>query len=237
MLHPPEQFELAFYITVPSPCNYLAGRKAVTVFADPFAGMSKVLYSTLVDHGFRRSGNHVYVPYCPNCDACVPARIPVARFHASRSQRRTGQCNADLTVQRVTATFHSEHYQLYQRYVAHRHAGGGMEHYGPEQYRSFFGCSWGETYLYEFRCGGELLAVASVDHLVNGLSAVYTFFDPAQSERGLGTYAVLWQISEAVRLNLPFVYLGYWIAESAKMNYKANFHPLEIYRNGRWTDL
>lgn len=237
MLHPPEQPELAFYITVPSACNYLPGRKAVTVFADPFAGMTKLLYSTLVEHGFRRSGDHVYVPYCPNCDACIPARIPVARFRPNRSQRRTWQRNVDITVHRVAATFHDEHYRLYQRYVAQRHPGGGMEHYGPEQYLSFFGCRWGETWLYEFRCGADLLAVASIDHLVNGLSAVYTFFDPAQSERGLGTYAVLWQIEEALRLNLPFVCLGYWIAESGKMNYKANFRPLEIYRNSRWTDL
>jgi len=237
MLHPPEQSELAFYITVPSACNYLPDRKAVTVFADPFAGMTKALYSTLVELGFRRSGDHVYVPYCSNCDACVPARLPVARFRVSRSQRRTWQRNSDVTVQRVAAAFHDEHYRLYQRYVAQRHPGGGMEHYGPEQYLAFFGCSWGETWLYEFRCGGDLLAVASVDHLRSGLSAVYTFFDPAQSERGLGIYAVLWQISEAARLNLPFVYLGYWIAESDKMNYKANFQPLEIYRDGHWADL
>ncbi len=237
MLHPPEQSELAFYITVPSACNYLPDRKAVTVFADPFAGMSKVLYSTLVEHGFRRSGDHVYVPYCPNCNACVPARIPVDRFHASRSQRRTWQRNADVTVQRVAATFQDEHYRLYQRYVAQRHPGGGMEHYSAEQYQSFFGCGWGETWLYEFRSGADLLAVASVDHLRSGLSAVYTFFDPTQTERGLGTYAVLWQVSEAARLNLPFVYLGYWIAESDKMNYKAKFHPLEIYRNNGWIDL
>lgn len=237
MLQPPEQPELAFYITVPSTCNYLPGRKAVTVFADPFAGMSKALYSTLVDHGFRRSGDHVYVPYCPNCDACVPARIPVQRFRMKRSQRRNWQRNADITVHRVAANFQEEHYRLYQRYVTQRHPGGGMEHYGPEQYLSFFGCRWGETWLYEFRCGNDLLAVASVDHLQSGLSAVYTFFDPAQAERGLGTYAVLWQINEAIRLNLPFVYLGYWIAESCKMNYKANFQPLEIYRTSRWIDL
>ena len=237
MLPPSGQSELAFYITVPSACNYLPDRKAVTVFADPFAGMSKTLYSTLVEHGFRRSGEHVYVPYCPNCDACVPARIPVERFYMSRSQRRNWQCNADITVHRVAASFQNEHYKLYQRYVTQRHPGGGMEHYGPEQYLSFFGCRWGETWLYEFRCGTDLLAVASVDHLVSGLSAIYTFFDPAQTERGLGTYAVLWQVNEAKRLNLPFVYLGYWIAESKKMNYKANFHPLEIYRNNRWSDL
>ncbi len=236
MLHSPES-KLAFYITMPSPCNYLPDHTAVTVFADPFAGMSKALYSTLVDYGFRRSGDHVYVPYCPNCNACVPARIPVARFRAHRSQRRTWQRNADITVQRVAAAANDEHYQLYQRYVAQRHPGGGMEHYCPEQYLLFFGCRWGETWLYEFRCGADLLAVAAVDHLQNGLSAVYTFFDPDQAERSLGTYAVLWQISEAARLNLPFVYLGYWIAESDKMNYKANFHPLEIYRNGRWYDL
>ncbi len=237
MSHPAEQSELAFYITVPSACNYLPDRKAVTVFADPFAGMTKALYSNLVEHGFRRSGDHVYIPYCPNCSACVPARIPVERFQATRSQRRNLQRNADLSVQRVAAVFHPEHYSLYQRYVAERHPGGGMEHYGPEQYRSFFGCRWGETWLYEFRCGSQLLAVASVDHLRNGLSAVYTFFDPTESQRGLGTYAVLWQISEAARLNLPFVYLGYWIAESDKMKYKANFHPLEIHRNNLWVDL
>jgi arginine-tRNA-protein transferase len=161
----------------------------------------------------------------------------VARFCATRSQRRTWKRNADIQVKRVAAVFQDEHYQLYQRYVAQRHPGGGMENYGPEQYQSFFGCRWGETWLYEFRCGADLLAVASVDHLLDGLSAVYTFFDPAQTQRGLGTYAVMWQISEAARLNLPHVYLGYWIAESDKMNYKTKFLPLEIYRNSSWINL
>lgn len=233
----PIKRQLAFYASVPTPCSYLPGRTAVTVFVDPLARMTTARYSWLVERGFRRSGEHVYMPYCPSCDACVPARIPVADFRPNRSQRRTTVGNSDLCVTRVATTFVDEHYCLYQRYVASRHAGSSMENYGPDQYASFLNCDWGESYLYEFRLGPRLVAVASVDHLESGLSAVYTFFDPEFSQRGLGTYAILWQVRLAQNLGLPYVYLGYWISDCVNMRYKSNFRPLEIYRGDRWNVL
>lgn len=226
--------QIAFYVTVPSACNYLPERKSVTVFADPFADMSKQLYSVLVELGFRRSGDHVYTPHCPACRSCLPARIPAHAFQANRSQRRTWERNRDLSVTRVAPAFNPEHYALYLQYTQQRHAGGGMERYPPEQYQSFLNCSWGEVWLYEFRKDDQLLAVAAVDHLTGGLSAVYTFYTPDKAQRSLGTYAVLWQIQEAARLNLPFVYLGYLIPECRKMNYKSTFYPLEIHQDGHW---
>jgi arginine-tRNA-protein transferase len=230
----PIRRQLAFYASVPTPCSYLPGRTAVTVFVDPLARMNVARYGWLVERGFRRSGEHVYMPYCPGCDACVPARIPVADFKPNRSQRRIFRRNSDLSVRRVPTAFVDEHYRLYQRYVSARHAGSSMENYGPEHYTSFLACDWGESYLYEFRDASRLVAVASVDHLESGLSAVYTFFDPELSQRGLGVYAVLWQVETARRMGLPFVYLGYWIAACENMRYKANFQPLQIYRGDHW---
>jgi arginine-tRNA-protein transferase len=234
MMHESGQYPIAFYVSVPVTCSYLPDQVAVTVFADPSAPMNKTLYSALVDRGFRRSGNHVYMPYCPNCDHCIPARIPVARFRPNRSQRRTMQRNADLRVRRVETVFDEKHFDLYRRYMTRRHAGSGMDDYSPEQYISFLACSWGETCLYEFLLYDAVVAVASVDHLDNGLSAVYTFYDPDLTDRSLGTFAVLWQVEETARLGLPYVYLGYWIKQCGKMRYKATFQPLEIHRNGRW---
>lgn len=226
--------QIAFYITVPSACNYLPERQSVTVFADPFAGMSKRLYSVLVELGFRRSGDHVYTPHCPTCRSCLPARIPADAFQPNRSQRRTWERNRDLSVTRVPPVFHQEHYDLYLRYTQQRHAGGGMERYPPEQYQSFLSCTWGETWLYEFRSGEALLAVAAVDHLVGGLSAVYTFYDPTAAQRSLGTFSILWQIQETARLGLPHLYLGYLIPECRKMSYKSAFQPLQIHQDGHW---
>ncbi len=233
----PTKRQLAFYASVPTPCSYLPGRTSVTVFVDPLARMNSSRYGWLVERGFRRSGDHVYMPYCPSCDACVPARIPVAEFQPNRSQRRLIARNADLTVNRVQTEFVDEHFRLYQAYVAARHAGSSMENYDPEQFMSFLSCDWGETYLYEFRLGKLLVGVASVDHLEHGLSAVYTFFDPKLPQRGLGIYAVLWQAQFARSLKLPYVYLGYWISECANMRYKSDFQPLEIHRGDHWDRL
>lgn len=230
----PLNHELAFYASVPTACSYLPERTAVTVFVDPFARMNTARYSFLVEHGFRRSGNHVYSPYCPQCSSCVPSRIPVNEFQPSRTQRRTWRMNADLHMTEVQAKFYDEHYRLYQRYVSQRHPGSGMEQYGPDQYISFLSCDWGNSSLLEFRLGDMLVAVASIDHLSQGLSAVYTFFDPDMNSRGLGTYAVLRQIDLARKLGLPHVYLGYWISECKAMRYKAAFQPLEILHDNKW---
>lgn len=225
------------YTSPPHACAYLDEREAVTQFIDPSQGMDSRLYSQLVEVGFRRSGEFVYRPRCNSCQACRPARIPTASFKPSRAQRRNWRHNRDLNVRSIPAGFQDEHFALYRSYMGARHAGGDMDVTNPERYREFLLSSWGDTWCYEFRLGPRLLAVAMVDRLVQGLSAVYTFFDPAYAERGLGTFAVLWEISDARSNGLPWLYLGYWIKECPKMSYKNRFHPLEIYRDGLWQAL
>ena len=187
-----------------------------------------------MEAGFRRSGEYVYRPRCSACRACIPARIPVNAFTPTRSQRRTWQRNQDLQITALPAAFSEEHFALYRRYIGARHPGGGMDVADPERYREFLFSAWSDTWCYEFRLGPRLLAVAVVDRLVRGFSAIYTFFDPSYAERGLGTYAVLWEIAEAQRLELAWLYLGYWIEECPKMSYKTRYRPLEIFRNGLW---
>jgi len=233
----PDIHALDFYLAGPHPCNYLPGRMAGTLYADPYQPTSTALYSRLIDHGFRRSGEYLYRPHCQGCEACIPVRIPVAEFQPTRNQLRTWQRNQDLTVRAMAGLYREDHFHLYQRYLASRHPGGGMDGTAPEQYQSFLLCAGLDTQLYEFRNGDQLLAVAVTDHLEQGLSAVYTFFDPAQPTRSLGRYSILWQIHEAQRLGLPWLYLGYWIKECRKMSYKDEYHPLETYLHGRWSRM
>lgn len=228
---------LKFYATQAHACSYLPERDAVTLFADPAAPMDTATYSALARLGFRRSGEHVYRPHCPRCRACVPVRIPVASFRPDRSQRRTWERNADLRVVPRPATYDSEHFDLYQRYLHSRHAGGGMDNGNADDYVRFVTSDWSDTLLYEFRLGDCLLGVAAVDHLVDGLSAVYTFFDPDERRRALGVWSVLWQVEETRRRALPWLYLGYWIAESPKMAYKTRYRPLQGYDGAKWKIL
>lgn len=228
---------LAFYATPPHQCSYLPDEQAVTVFADPNYPKSTALYSQLSDKGFRRSGEHVYVPACDACQACVPVRVPVEAFRPRRRQRRILTRNQTLTVHGEPDAFNDTHYQLYRRYARERHRGGGMEQLSPTEYLEFLSSSWSDTVLYEFRREGELVAVAVTDHLANGLSAVYTFFEPTAAQDGLGVYAILWQIEEAKRLGLDYLYLGYWIGQTRKMNYKADYLPQEHFRDGRWVPV
>lgn len=232
-----EPVSLSFFATPPHPCNYIQGREAVTVFADPRADMSAELYSSLIQFGYRRSGSHVYTQHCPNCSSCRSLRVPVQAFTPNRSQKRNWRRNQDLEVQVTEARFSEEHFQLYRRYIEQRHAGGGMDDMNAEQYQEFLIAAWCPTLFVEFRLEGTLLGVAVVDRVQDGLSAVYTFFDPEHGKRGLGTYAVLWQIEQARLEGLPNVYLGYWIEESEKMAYKAGFHPHEIFMHGHWVKI
>ncbi|MEN9503705.1 MAG: hypothetical protein RI964_2990 [Pseudomonadota bacterium] len=229
---------LNLYITAVHPCPYLPEREAVNLLVDPCFNMTASMYARLLNNGFRRSGHDVYRPHCRGCSACVSTRIPVQEFQADRSQRRNFKRNLDLQVTLNYDGFKPEYDSLYRRYIRQRHFGGGMDTDSTETFASFLLTRWCNTALVEFRDQDRLLAVATVDVLKNGISSVYTFFDPDVAvERGLGTFAVLWQIEHARALGLPYVYPGYWIAEARKMRYKTRFQPIEGLIDGVWTPL
>ena len=229
--------EIKVYTTGPHNCSYLPGREATTLFLDPGAAVDEQLYSRLSQQGFRRSGPHLYRPHCTHCKACIPARIVVDGFQPRRSQKRTWQQNRDLVVSEVKSIADGEYFELYRRYIENRHRGGDM--YPPlrDQYESFLTNEWGVTSYFSMVLRGQLLCVSVVDRLDDGLSAIYTFFEPQQQHRSLGAYAILWQIEWARELGLSYVYLGYWIRQCRKMAYKIDYRPLELYFNGRWSAL
>jgi len=216
-------------------CSYLPHRLAVSLFADPNVKMSMAVYNYLVEYGFRRSGENVYAPSCPNCAECKPIRIPAATFVANRVQRRILKRNQGIQVTCMPAEFNNEHYELYQHYMSTRHAGSSMENPSKTSYMAFLSSAWSDTYFYEFRDNNNLVAITVADKLKHGLSAVYTFFDPKYHRLSPGSYAILWLIEEAYSLQLNWLYLGYWIEGCKKMQYKAQYQPAELFRNNQWT--
>ncbi len=229
--------QLALYLTAEHPCSYLNGLKARTLFVDPLARIDSATYQALVDQGFRRSGAHVYRPACRGCARCVPVRIPVDSFRPDRSQRRNWARNAGaFRLVDTPALFRPAHFELYLKYLASRHPDGSMaDDTSVESYRRFLVDPWGgETRFLELHLEGRLAGVAVTDVLPNGLSAVYTFFDPDLSTRAPGTFAVLAQVETARQLGLPFLYLGYWIGEAKKMVYKERFRPIETWDGRQW---
>lgn len=229
--------DLKVYTTYPHSCSYLEDQEATTLFVDPRQRVDKQLYSNLSLLGFRRSGNHIYRPHCTYCDACIPARIPVAQFAPKRGQRRTWNRNSDLMAQRTDDIRDDAAFNLYRRYIELRHADGDMYPPDREQYESFLNNAWDCTHYYRFYDKGTLVALAVVDELVDGLSAIYTFFEPDAHKRSLGVYAILWQIEAARDMGLDYLYLGYWIRDCQKMSYKSDYRPLELYVKSRWTTL
>ena len=221
----------------PYPCSCLPGRRARPRVASPSYLIDTDTYGSLVSAGFRRSGAFTYRPWCDHCQACVPVRVVAGEFEPSRTQRRAWKRHAGLEARQAELRFDAEHYALYRLYQSERHRGGGMDHDSREQYAHFLLQSNVATRLYEFREAGQLRMVSIVDELADGLSSVYTFFDPLVPRASFGTWNILWQVAEARRRGLAYVYLGYWIAQSRKMAYKSEFRPIEGLTRGEWKRL
>ena len=225
---------IRLFATHPHSCSYLEDQEATTIFVDPAANVDIPLYSRLSEIGFRRSGSHLYRPHCGSCRACIPARIPVASFQPNRRQRRCWQRNSDLQVAEIDTIDSAEHYQLYERYINERHSDGDMYPPSKAQFDAFLTREWGATRYFEFRLEDRLLGVAVCDHIDSALSAVYTYFDPDETRRSLGVFGILMQIYQAQELGLEYLYLGYWIKKCAKMNYKTQYRPLELFIDQQW---
>ncbi len=225
---------MQFFLTPKHPCSYLSRNNAQTLFFDPRQIITTDTYQILTDQGFRRSGSHLYRPHCVDCQACIPTRVPVADFQPRRSQRRVLSRNEDLTLRIEDATFSRRHYHLYERYISLRHADGDMYPASEDQYRSFLLSPWSQSVFVTLYEGDKLLSVAVTDKQPSGLSAIYTFFEPGEDRRSLGTLSILKQIELCQLWGLDYLYLGYWIKDCDKMNYKTQYRPTEMFVNDRW---
>ncbi len=226
--------DLRLFHTGEHPCGYWPERIARDLVLDPRDPRLPQFYPNALAWGFRRSGDIVYRPHCRQCRACVAVRIPVADFAPDRSQRRCAARNAQVQSRIVAALRTDEHLALYQRYLRARHPHGGMDDHGAVEFDQFLVGNWSHGRFLELREDGELLAVAVTDRVPGALSAVYTFYDPAQEARGLGTLAILRQLEWARRDGHAHLYLGYWIDGHRKMDYKRRFRPLETFDGRQW---
>jgi leucyl-tRNA---protein transferase len=228
---------IRFFVTDAHACSYLEGEKASTLFIDPEHPIDGALYSQLSRNGFRRSGAHIYRPHCSECDACIPIRTVANNFSPNRRMRRIKKRNSDIKVTMLSHVNREEHYQLYERYINLRHQNGDMFPPSREQFESFLSSEWDVTHFIEYRLDDQLIAASVTDQLDDGLSAIYTYFDPDQEHRSLGVYAILTQLDMCIRRQLPYLYLGYWIKACQKMSYKIEYRPCQIRVKERWVTL
>lgn len=234
---PGQSLSVQFYVTASYPCSYLEGHEARSQVAAPADLVDARIYSQLLLHGFRRSGQFVYRPACEDCNACVPVRLRIDDFQPNRSQLRARKRHADLKGRVLGLKFVNEHFELYRRYQLTRHSGGGMDLDDREQYENFILKSNVASFLVEFREAGCLRMVSLIDQTDDGLSSAYTFFDPDVQGASYGVFNVLWQVGLARQLGLPYLYLGYWIGACRKMAYKIQYRPLEGLIGSQWVPL
>jgi arginine-tRNA-protein transferase len=229
---------LTFYRSGPMPCPYLPGRIEQQLFTELSGNGVQEVFEQLSLGGFRRSHHIAYRPACRGCSACVPVRIDVNGFVLTKAWQRVARANADLAVESTGKRITDEQFLLFQRYVRSRHGDGDMARMTRRDYATMVVSSPVQTELVEFRDrDGTLMAGCLMDWLADGLSAVYSFYEPDAPKRSLGTQVVLWMVAEARRLGLPYVYLGFWIEDSPKMAYKGRFRPLEAFSADGWKPI
>ncbi len=237
----PPLHKLQFYVTTPYKCGYLPNKLAQSLIAAPHHLVDANIYNGLIQQGFRRSGKFAYRPHCENCSACIPVRIVLNEFAPTRSQKRAYKQHADLTARITPVSYNQSHFELYSHYQALRHADAELINQAEtkddaEQYRQFLCESNVESLLVEFRDAKNQVKIVSViDAVHDGISAVYTFYDALDTKASYGTYSIMWLAEWAKNLNLPYLYLGYWIEASKKMSYKQAFKPQERLMDGEWT--
>lgn len=222
------------YLSAPHHCPYIEAETATTVLLDTHYKVDNALFTVLLKSGFRRSGGSLYKPHCRNCNACVSVRIPAREYLPNRAQKRCYTRNQDVRCDMVPASFKEEHFALYCRYQSWRHAGDIMDHKDSDRYREFMVNSPIESVFLEYRLAGKLIGLSVCDLPDDGMSAVYTFFDPDLAKRSLGTFAIMKQIEYVGEMQLDWLYLGYWIEGCKKMDYKTNFRPIFGFINKEW---
>jgi arginine-tRNA-protein transferase len=231
--HTPENTQL--FLTAAMPCPYLPGRQERKLFTHLSGRRAGVLHTLLTDNGFRRSQNLIYRPACEGCNACQSVRIVAKHFSPSARFRRVLRLNADVRGEVRPARATPEQYALFRRYLEARHAGGGMTQMSYIDYEYMLEDTPVQSILVEYRLAGRhdrpLIAVALTDVMANGLSMVYSFYDPTMARRGLGNFLILDHVQQVQSTGLDYVYLGYWVKDSPKMAYKRLFQPLEV-QNG-----
>lgn len=228
--------EWVFYQTGEHACSYLPDRQARTIFLDPKYNAIAETLEILNLQGFRRSGKHIYRPECDDCKRCESVRVKVSEFVWTRSFKRNLRKNDDVQLTIHPLTFNQAHYDLFEDYINKRHRDGDMYPTSQEQYEQFLLQGFTNSYILEFRRNNQLIGCSVIDHLATGLSALYTWFDVSEEKNGIGTLAILHMIQLAARLQLPYVYLGFWIADSPKMAYKSRFKPLQTFKNEQWSE-
>jgi arginyl-tRNA--protein-N-Asp/Glu arginylyltransferase len=228
--------DVQFYVTTKYSCGYINGRDAQSLVATPYKNINSKNFNSLINKGFRRSGQYVYKPNCKDCTACIPIRILASSFIASRSQKRVKKYLDKLSVKLLPLTFDEEHYNLYVNYQNNRHRNNSESEDDIADYNDFLVKSNVNSKIVEFRLNNQLKMVTIIDIIDDGISAVYTFYDCSDLKLSLGTMSIIWLLDLCKKEKFSFLYLGYWIYESQKMKYKTNFKPYELMIEGVWQE-